>query len=339
MPASIVKQYLARFLDLTGYFSYRQRVITKRNTALILMYHRVLSASSCSSVPVQSGMYVTPKSLRNHLSYLQKHYNIISMHELIERIETRISIARCCVITFDDGWKDNYDYAFPLFREFGIPFTIFLATEYVGTTNWFWPEEVAWCLTRYYENMDNALLPKGIGELLKKFHMGNAGVEELIEQLIESLKYYSPEERDEIVQECRSIRRQIFSAENEGRLILNWEEISEMNESRLVSFGSHTASHVMLDQVQPNELLRQLCESMECLKKKISEPLMCLAYPNGNYTPNVIHTLSAFGYRAAVTTKRGFVQIDSPLYELPRFAIHDDVSHSQSLFKWRLFVR
>jgi peptidoglycan/xylan/chitin deacetylase (PgdA/CDA1 family) len=122
-------------------------------------------------------------------------------------------------------------------------------------------------------------------------------------------------------------------------MLMNWEEVRKMTHSGLVSFGSHTVSHALLDQM-PLEKVRQ--ELDECAARIQSETGMSsklFAYPNGNYTSQVLSILSASGIIAAVTTSRGLVNSGSPLFELPRIAIHEDVAHTQALFQWRLFIK
>ena len=80
-------------------------------------------------------------------------------------------------------------------------------------------------------------------------------------------------------------------------------------------------------------------ESAAKIHKEIGVRTKLFAYPNGNYTPRVLAMLSESGVTAAVTTKRGLVSESSLLLELPRIAIHDDISHTQALFQWRLFVK
>ncbi len=338
MPASRVKQYVATGLHLIGWHAYRYRK-TMQNNAVILMYHRVLPEDYQSKVPVQPGMYVTQASLRLHLSYLTSRFSIISLEQLIQRLQDRQDISCCCVITFDDGWWDNYQYAYPVIQEFNVPVTIFLTTGFIGSTRWFWPEEIAWCVSWVCtKKLSSVLLPKELLGMLNCESSTQEGVTRQIDCIVEVVKQWEPSRREQLASKCERFRKEVCKESNE-RLLLNWDEVREMVNSGLVTFGSHTASHALLDQLSDKDLSSEIAESLERLQKETGQEVDLLAYPNGNYSPAVLHVLSQFGIRAAVTTQRGLVGDSTPLYELPRIAVHEDISSTLPLLQWRLFVR
>jgi peptidoglycan/xylan/chitin deacetylase (PgdA/CDA1 family) len=310
-----------------------------KNNAVIFMYHRVLpqDLAQGTDIPVEPGMYVTPASLRLHLCYLKAHFFIISLAELVRRLQAGEDISRCAVVTFDDGWQDNYTYAFPLLKELKVPATIFLASGFIGTSRWFWPEEISWAvLAVRRKRVDVSLLPDALSGIMREVHM-NMEVEESIERIISEVKSWNEPQRLSVAKSCSSLREK--TARESERLLMNWDEAREMLQSRLVSFGAHTVSHAMLDQLPLEQVQRELVECATAIHSEIGVSVEYFAYPNGNYTQQVLSTLPAFGITAAVTTKNGLVNGNSPLLELPRIAIHEDVSHTQALFQWRLFVR
>jgi peptidoglycan/xylan/chitin deacetylase (PgdA/CDA1 family) len=90
---------------------------------------------------------VTRQSFERHLDYLIAHHEIVTLDDLRDWILGRRQFARIpCVLTFDDGWLDNYQEAFPVLRSRGVPGTIFLITDHVGT-----PEMVTWDQVREME--------------------------------------------------------------------------------------------------------------------------------------------------------------------------------------------
>ena len=103
------------------------------------MYHRVLADES---VPpgIDPGMYVTRTTFERHLEYLAAHHDVVTLDDLREWLLARRQFSRIpCVVTFDDGWRDNYEVAFPLLQQYGLPATIFLITDKIAS-----PEMVSW---------------------------------------------------------------------------------------------------------------------------------------------------------------------------------------------------
>src|SRR5947207_6960570 len=94
-----------------------------RGKAMILMYHRVVPPLALSATYVQPGMYVTPDTFERHLRFLTDHFELVSLHDLLGKWEARAqwnTSSRYCAVTFDDGWLDNYVYAYPRLRAYSV---------------------------------------------------------------------------------------------------------------------------------------------------------------------------------------------------------------------------
>lgn len=98
----------------------------------ILTYHRVIPSEKYA-FPQLAGMYVTPETFAMQMKYLAAEADVVPLAFLVESLaENRPLPPRTVVLTFDDGWKDNFDYAFPILRAHNLPATIFLPTAFVG---------------------------------------------------------------------------------------------------------------------------------------------------------------------------------------------------------------
>src|SRR5258707_15207821 len=111
---------------------------------VLLMFHRVVPRAEVVSTYVQPGMYVTPETFERHLQFLTAHFDLLTFRELLARWDAGgwNETARYCVVTFDDGWIDNYQYAYPLLRRYGVPATIFLPTGLTGSRDWLWSDRL-----------------------------------------------------------------------------------------------------------------------------------------------------------------------------------------------------
>ena len=141
-PGDLLRSVRARFLEGSGRNA-RARARLDGSRAAILNFHRVLPAKRARALAVEPGMMLTPESFRRVLEALTGNFHLVSLSDLVTRIlEQRPFPERACAITFDDGWRDNYDFAFPELERFEVPATIFVVTERVGTLGAFWPDEV-----------------------------------------------------------------------------------------------------------------------------------------------------------------------------------------------------
>src|SRR5438093_12581086 len=112
------------------------------------MYHRLIPPRELDTSFVQPGMYVTPATFDRHLRFFTSHFKLVSLQDLLAmwRGDAWDAGARYCTITFDDGWLDNYLYAFPLLRKYGAAATIFLPTDFIGTSEWLWSDRLGYLL-------------------------------------------------------------------------------------------------------------------------------------------------------------------------------------------------
>lgn len=104
--------------------------LAMKDRGVVLMYHRVLPDARPD---VDPGMYVTSRAFERHLRLLKSRYELVTIDALGDWMDGRRQFARPpCAITFDDGWRDNYEVAFPLLLRYETPATVFLVTSWIG---------------------------------------------------------------------------------------------------------------------------------------------------------------------------------------------------------------
>jgi len=143
---SFLKTLLAGFLFYSGllhlYLFLRDNLFGSEKVR-ILLYHRVLDLQREKNLYSLPGIIVSVKMFDEQMKYLFKNYNVISLEGLVDSLKNNLPFPKKgVVITFDDGWKDNYFFAFPILKKYNLPATIFLTSGYTGTNKTFWPEQV-----------------------------------------------------------------------------------------------------------------------------------------------------------------------------------------------------
>jgi peptidoglycan/xylan/chitin deacetylase (PgdA/CDA1 family) len=284
-------------------------------------------------------MVVYRETFEKQIEYLTGRFLILSFQEALKMWETKSADPdeRYCIVTFDDGWRDNYEHAFPVLKKYGVPATIFLPTEFIGTNRWFWPDRLGYLL-----NQHHGLKAKGNGldslSLLKKKHPWLEGSETgnkeaIIDSLIEKAKQQSPEEIEETIGELASI---LDLGAPEERILLNWEEVREMSCDG-ISFGSHTLTHRILTTLSMEEMEHEVGASFRSLKVEGVNWIPVFCYPNGNYTTAIAGVVRAAGFQAAVTTEPGWERIgEENRFALKRINIHQDVTRTIPLFTFQI---
>jgi len=334
MTAKImIKMILSNLLSCSGIHSIAERYFFS-NKSFILMYHRVMASRDNQPCFVQPGMYVSSSSFEKQIVFLRDRYEIVFLEDLVEKAVRGELIADLCAITFDDGWRDNFTDAFPILEKYHVPASIFLATGFVGTDRIFWPEEICYYLdsnladTCDFDNGPPSYLR--FSKEISRFRQSTR--ETLFDRSISILKGYSPTDRDEVLGYFRSI----LKADPLPRQMLSWDEVREMLASGLVRFGAHTVNHEILDQLSIQKATDEIILSREEIELCLGNTVNTFAYPNGNNNKNIRGILADHGFNAAVTTHKGFFDCSVSLMEIPRVAIHDDVSNTVPMFRSRI---
>lgn len=268
---------------------------------------------------------------RSHLLYLHRHYRLLHLEEALKELYTPEKAEQACdrrtplVVTFDDGYRDNYTHAFLLARELQVPITIFLVPGYVESGDHFWWFE-AERLTRhslidkvtieghaYYlkQDRDRARLAKAIDD-----HLRRAA---------------SVAEREAFLSTVRKVLAVPSSCATEEEAIalpLTWAQIHEMEESGWVSFGAHTMHHPILSRLTDSaEVLHEIGACRTALEQGLGHPVYSLAYPfgqNEEVGEEAPGAAQQAGYSWVVTTVHGINTPQSSPHRLRR--IYGDVS-------------
>ncbi len=327
----MLKSLLKYAFCLVAYYSglvHLYRRLRENKRALILMYHRVIDDSEYDTCLSQQGMVVGRSVFAGQMAYLKRAYRVISLTEMVRRIENE-SVDRCqCAVTFDDGWRDVYANAYSIMKERRIPATIFLSTGFVGTTELFWPEKVTQSMLNR-DSLDEVSALSSINRSCAALaeRIVSSGDSKtammLLDELIESLKHLAPDERDSFVETLcfdpdGSDRKPI-------RYVLNWDEVREMAENN-ISFGSHTVSHALLPQITTDEAKSEIDESKREIKRELRRECEHFAYPNGDWNEEIKTMLREAGYRSAVLARKSSSMTD--LFALGRINIHNGMSVS-----------
>src|SRR5262249_41232416 len=238
----------------------------------------------------------------------------LPLHEIIARLSDRRSLpAGACAITFDDGWRDNAEYAVPELQRRGLAATIFVVTKRVGTPGAFWPDELCERQTSKPRRERQQLAD----------HMGARSWGDPIDDLLAHLKRLPEIERGAAFE---VLRNETEAPPARAAQLLDWKDLAEVGEG--IDIEAHGATHALLPGLAPEQIEGELRSALETLRERGHGRYGLLAYPNGGHNLQVQDIARRVGFRAAVTTECGLAIASMNLMAIPRLALHDDVSRS-----------
>ncbi len=297
---------------LDFYVNVRERIFG--NSAVILIYHRV-------DEPNRFPWAMTPTRIKNfekEMEYLTNKYNVISLDFLEQIIREGRSIPRkAVVITFDDGFKDNYLNAYPILKKYNVPATIFITTGYIGSDELNWRDKVNYGIWNTSK------------EMFQAEHIGNIPLHTGLQRRIAASKIKTILEEMPKDNRCLYIEGLLrklkvrISPELNKEFMLSWEEIREMNKNG-IGIGSHSISHPVLTEISLEDAKKEIIESKRHIEEKLDKHVIAFAYPYGksdSYNESIKEIVKTTGYTcAAICANFSPVKSDTDIYELERIS-------------------
>jgi peptidoglycan/xylan/chitin deacetylase (PgdA/CDA1 family) len=288
---------------------------------MIFMYHGVIK----SPLKVYDWCFIDEPLFRGQVEYFKRHFEVIPLSKAVDRLMNGEIYQPTAVITFDDGFQNNYDIAFPILREAGLPATIFLVTGLVNTSNTVW-----FCRLNHAvaETRKTSLEWNDCSFDLS----GPRSKAEAVSKIKARLKEFP---HPKLLNELRMIILEL--GDDPDRPIevgspfrmLSHDAIKEMDTSGLIEFGAHTHSHAILSLLSPRERHDEIERSVTAILELTGRPCGLFAYPNGrvqDYDFGIIKILESYGIRASVTAIEGSNDGMTPVMELRRYGIGANMS-------------
>jgi peptidoglycan/xylan/chitin deacetylase (PgdA/CDA1 family) len=306
MMRRLVKTGAACALSWTGADRLIGALRDSRHMPLVIGYHRVVEDFDTSAGSYMPSMLISIRMLERQLDWVGRHFRIISLDEMGSQLERGEPFRKpVAAITFDDGYRDVYDHAFPLLKRKGIPSAVFVVTDLVGTQNLQIYDKLYFLLARAFSTWRSA--PQ---ELVRRLQSLGIEVPETGRMRSLDRDPYAAMRSLLTVLPQNELRRIMRTLEaeielDESRLkehhAFSWDMLAEMNRAG-VTIGSHTRTHTLLTNETWQHVLDQTADSKQELEYRLGITIRHFAYPNGSYNAPAVRAVAQAGYRFAYTT-------------------------------------
>lgn len=333
---SWAKSAAANLLFWTGAVSLlARRRLTGR--AVVLMYHRVLPAELAAQSFSHPGIIVTPETFAKHMDFLKRKFRPLSLDDFRQHMESGTPFPEgACLVTFDDGWVDNHDYALPILQERGIPAVIFVATDYIDSDRPFWQE--------YLGHLLYQASAHGLGESLLRSHdirlpgpEDDASLRQAVANTIDRFRSKSYESIDDLMDELANA---LSSAAPDHEAsppdkFMTWQQVRALSD-RGLAVASHSCSHRLLARLDQATVMTEFERSRQVLQFRLGLDTCTLAYPGGSYDARVRQSAIDAGFRLGFTTNLGTTRVPGDPMLIPRINIHESATSTIPLFLSRI---
>ncbi|MBC7327961.1 polysaccharide deacetylase family protein [bacterium] len=269
---------------------------------------------------------ISQKAFKEQMEYISRNFEPVPLSLIAFCIHKREPFPKNCItITIDDGYKDNYLYAFPILKSLGIPATIFLTTSYIDGVKTPWEAKITFAIKNTSLREINL---KGIG----RFHLGDEKKRYLAAKMIvKRLKKFTDRQKNRLVEELIRICKVNVPPELGKELMLSWEEVREMSENG-IEFGAHSLTHPILTNMPLKDAREEIVLSKRQIEENLGNPPLAFAYPNGDFNEEIVRIVREAGFLCAVTTMIEEVKPWSNPYKIGRvFGMDEDMHRFKAI--------
>lgn len=276
----------------------------------IIMYHSVMD-DPCSARLTLGNIVHSTEVFRRQMEVIARHFHAVSLDDVLSFLRGERSLPRrAVVVTFDDGYADNYQIAKAVLAPMGMPAVFYVTVDCIERQRLPWPSLLRYAFLtskkdRWRENDGKVWFLSSVEHRIQAFARASERCGSLsgetLEVFVESVRHQLCTEPPQPVQ----------------RPMMTWEELRELERNGQV-VGSHTMTHPNMAHVAEVEMRSELWEAKAKLEKELRTPIVHFSYPcpalQPHWSERTVNATRDIGYKTAVTTNGGLVRShDDPL--------------------------
>jgi peptidoglycan/xylan/chitin deacetylase (PgdA/CDA1 family) len=298
-----VKAALASTISRTHELGLAEALARGPERPLILGYHRIVDDFDAIARTEMPSMLTSREMFERHLDTVGRHFRFVTLDEIGERLAGGAPFTeRVAAVTFDDGYRDNYEQAFPVLTRKGIPAAVFVVTDLVGRPFWQIHDKLYHLVAKAFATWDEPrrelsglLATLGLpAEQILRRRSATSSPLMTVSALLPDLSQAN------VSRVMKGLEASIGNGFHDVPPTLTWPMIQEMHRAG-ITIGSHSRSHISL----PAESLETVVDELEGSKREIEQhigaPVAHFAYPGGQFTPRDVEALERTGYRFGYT--------------------------------------
>jgi len=261
---------------------------------------------------------------REHVALLATRFEIISVERLIElRSHSQRAARPLALITFDDGYGDNYNLAFPVLKQYGVAATFFIPTAFIESRTIPWWDEIAWLVRN--ASTESIRLEGDDRDFPVGANASDVSIMKIL-QVVRRRPMTMADQVQEIRDGCKVSSSCAMPADS---LFMTWDQLKEMHDAGM-GIGSHTHTHPILSTLSCDAQREELAISKSILEERLKAPVKAVAYPVGSrsaFTPETCTLAKSVGYELGFSFRRhqNALPLSAP-YEIGRFAVDGEMT-------------
>lgn len=274
-----------------------------RKRPLVLGYHRVVEDFTAVARTEMPSMLTSTRMFEHHLDCIGRHFRFVSLDEIgAHALSGQPFEEPVAAVTFDDGYADNFEHAYPVLKRKGIPAAVFVVTDLVGRPFWQVHDKLYHLIATAFTTWDDPR--RELCGLMSALGLPTEPITRTREAARTPLLTVSALLPGLPMADVRRVMDGLEASVGNGfhdiPRTLDWSELEAMRRGG-ITIGSHTKSHVSLPAESPATVADELEGSKAALESRFGEPIRHFAYPGGQFNEAVIDAVAKAGYQFAYT--------------------------------------
>ena len=277
------------------------------------------------------GVVISEATFRSQVEHIKTNFPIISLAELARqykrgRYEAPIQV----ILTFDDGYLDNYTHAFPVLNQLGVRATFFLVTDYVGTQQPLWDYELGRAVLRSSKRDVHSFDLPFLGRLNRISSESDLA---WLTRLNEGFKSLIDSQRRPALRSLFQQYNFIPDSTTECDRSLTWDQVKEMQDSGM-EIGAHSCSHPSLARISTEAAILEIERSKAEVESKLGKPCRSFAFPYGSdrdFNDDLIQHVEKTGYDCCALNVRGYNCVSTSRFRLRRIIVSEHTELKQAI--------
>ncbi len=293
-----VVRFLSDFNLISGYY---------RGIATIFVLHHVRS-SPVGELPANDVFRVSPEFLEDFIVLLgDAGYHFMSIDDLYEALHSGEVVKKGVVFTLDDGYIDVFKEAYPIFKKYSVPFTVYITTSFLDRKGILW-----WYALENLALRSDELVVGGDRFICDTYAQKNNVLLEL-GKLVRSLR------QEDLLCELNGLfgRYDVNWFYRNEELCMSWKDVELLSKEKLCTIGNHTVNHLVFSKLSEDEIVAEVMDANRIIEHRIGRKVKHFAYPfGGREEVGVRETeiLGELGFRTVVTARWGNIYPEHKRY-------------------------
>jgi peptidoglycan/xylan/chitin deacetylase (PgdA/CDA1 family) len=306
----------------------RRYLLTKGTGLTVAVYHRVADPTNIDDLDPEL-VDATPEDFDAQMAYLRRNFRPVSIDEVLQANRERRALPpNSVLVSFDDGYRDNYQLALPILQRHGIRAVFYVTTGYLTDRRLFWWERINMHVRA--STARELRLDYPAPEVLDlSTPAAKARAKQRLTRIVKDHRALDVERfLDGVTQGCGVRWSDEESRRHGDRALMTWDDVRALRKAGM-GIGSHTTTHRVLQTLAAADLETELRASRATLEEQLDEPVTTIAYPVGKSIAAfaaVRRALADAGYELGFTTRPGMntLPVEGDPFDLRRISVDRD---------------